>query len=929
MTATRSGVLRRLLRPGLLRRLLRLALVSALVACGAAGIVLAYLQSNLVDAGYGDYGLYIAGGTLTFRLEQDASFRITNGTDLTALTDSMARWTNVTTSDAQVADGPRFNLPNPIDADDGLGNDGVYRVYFAETDTFARVGDAIAVAYFWVSGGGAIVDCDIILNERLYTFSTTTPANPNQILGASTYDLGEIATHEMGHCLGLDHSAVAGAFSAGTGLQVSGFWSGDFSLQATLYPYGTRTIQGRSLSADDVAGVSLIYPNTTLNTTTGRISGRVLNGADFTPVRGAHVVAVPAAAQDTPVVGAISDVAAGGAGGEYTLPALAPGDYYVRIEPLVDTTNPYSEDNTHFNGFQTNFPWEFYNGAAESGYDTQTAATVVTVAAGQSVANIDILTNVGSPDPNEPNNTPAAATAIGCEQSAAASIVPRDDVDYYRVSLSGPTLLQMSVSASRAGSTLDAVLALFDSSGNRLGFADDSLGFDPILFVELYDPGIYTIALASKGDEDFNGSGGTTVGSYTLEVRCSVPAVKPGTCPGRVLYAAQGAAGILAIADIDNDLRFDGQTTYRAPSGAQAGSLAPRRDGMVCLGAAAGAVEGHRDLDGNFTSDQVLPLPTGMSDSLPIAGARRDGAEHLYAGNRFGGGGVVELVDSGGDALPERTTVFTAEPGFVLSLAVDEAGTLYVLDGMLNDYGGLRAYRDTDGDGVADLSSIFVATAPQYFGIAARRPGELFALDTYEGKVDRLLDLDRDGVADQVTAYAAGFTLFGEGIAFDANDVLYIVDNANHVVALPDDDGDGVADRLAQFSALNDGLAAIAFGAGPPDEVSGPAAARPVGAAPVAGGMLRLVWEDQGPTVPAYNIHEGTIGAPFYTHTPILCHVAGASDGMGGRYVDITPSGTGSHYYLVTASDACGEGTPGRDSAGHRRPIASGCGAAP
>lgn len=916
-------------RPGIARPV-RLAVATTMAAIGAAGVVLAYVQSNLVDLGYGDYGLYYPGGNLVLRLELDASFRITNGTDLTALTDSMTRWTNVTTSNAQVSEGARFNFASPIDAGAGLANDGINRVYFAETDTTARLGAAIAVSFFWVSGGGVIVDCDIVLNERLYTFSTTTPANPNQSLGSSTYDLGEIATHEMGHCLGLDHSAVAGAFSAVTGLQVSGFSSGDYSLQATLYPYGTRTIQGRSLAQDDVAGASFIYPNSTLNTTTGRITGRVLSGADFTPVRGAHVVAVAAAAPNTPMVGALSDVQAGSVGGEYTLLSLAPGDYHVRLEPLVDTTNPFAQDNTHFLGFQTNFPWEFYNGAAETGFDTGSAASVVTVAAGQTVANIDILTNVGAPDPNEPNNTTGAATAMACEQSVAASIVPRADVDYYRVTIDGATLLQMDVSAGRIGSSLDAVLGLFDATGTRLGFADDSLGVDPILYVELFNPGLYYVAVASKGDEDFNGTGGTTVGSYTLAIRCVVPAVKQGTCPGRVLYAVQGASGILAIADTDSNLVFDGQTNYRAPGVAQPGMVATRRDGAVCLGTPGGTVEAHQDNDGNFTADLVQSLPTGLSDSQPIVGVRRGGAEHLYVGNRFGGGGIVELVDSSGDAMPERTTLFTAEPGFVLSLAMDEGGTLYVLDGALNEFGGLRAYRDRDGDGVAEFSSVFLDLAPQYYGLAGRRPGELFALDTYEGKVDRILDVDRDGVADQVTPYATGFLFNGDGIAFDADDVLYIVDGGNRVIALPDDNGDGVADRQVQFSALNDGMAALAFGQGPPEEVSGPAAVRPVGVTPASSGMLRLTWEDQGPTVPGYNIYEGTLGAPFYSHAPILCHVTGTPDGAGGRALEIIPSGTGAHYYLVTASDACGEGTPGRDSTGRRRPMTGGtCGATP
>jgi hypothetical protein len=130
----------------------------------------------------------------------------------------MARWTNIATSNVSITDGTRFNLASPIDAGAGLASDGANRVFFAETDTQNHIGQAIAVAFFFVGGDGRVTDCDIVFNERLYNFSTTTPANPNQILGSTTYDLGEIATHEMGHCIGLDHSAVAGRFSATTGL---------------------------------------------------------------------------------------------------------------------------------------------------------------------------------------------------------------------------------------------------------------------------------------------------------------------------------------------------------------------------------------------------------------------------------------------------------------------------------------------------------------------------------------------------------------------------------------------------------------------------------------------------------------------------------------------------------------------------------------
>jgi hypothetical protein len=58
--------------------------------------------------------------------------------------------------------------------------------------------------------------------------------------------------------------------------------------------------------------------------------------------------------------------------------------------------------------------------------------------------------------------------------------------------------------------------------------------------------------------------------------------------------------------------------------------------------------------------------------------------------------------------------------------------------------------------------------------------------------------------------------------------------------------------------------------------------------------------------------------------------VTGTTDGAGNRFLDVMPTGTADRYYLITASDACGEGSPGRAGSGLRRPMPNGtCGAAP
>ncbi|MCZ6696729.1 MAG: hypothetical protein O7A63_09360, partial [Acidobacteria bacterium] len=853
-------------------RLARAIVLVGLIALTGTGTVLAYVQSNLVDAGFPDVGLFVQGGSLVFRLEIDGSFRITDGSDITALEESMDRWTNVSTSLLTVSRGADFNFSDPIDAGAGIANDGSNRVYFAETDDSGTIGGAIAVAFFFVGPTGAIGDCDIVFNERLYNFSTTTPGNPNHDLGPSTYDLGEIAIHEMGHCAGLAHSPVAGTFSNSSGLQISGFYSGDFIYQATMYPFGSGTIQGRSLSQDDTSGIASIYPASSLATTTGTLSGRVLDGATGASIRGAHVVAVSTSAPNIPIAGALSDVAVGGPGGDFTIVGLPPGSYYLRIEPMVGTTNPFDESNVPFVGFDTDFPWEFYNGAGETGFDDPQENEAITLEAGQTVSGIDILTNVAIPDPNEPNDTQASATPIACETTMQVSIQPQGDVDFYELMITEPTAIEVDVDAGRSGSSLDAMAALFDATGAELAFADNTISLDPILNVSVFDSGSYYIAVASFNDRSFDGTNSNTQGDYTLTIRCGGPTVTPGVCPGRVLYSSTMTGAILAIADNDGDLRPEGQTTLIDGLGTTLGDLGARRDGGIVVGTTQGQIAAFWDDTGDFVYDRADSFLSGAGDASALIAFRRGGQEQLYAGGPFGGGTVVEILDSNGDLQPDRSTIFTDEPGSVRAIARDEAGTVYVLDPDFDGgRGAIRHYRDGDGDGVADFSGIFMEDTAAYGDIIGRAQGELFATHLTAGRIDRIRDRFGHGAADEITTYASGLALdLGYGLALDDADVLYVVDGGTRVTAIADDDGDGMADRIEPFSPLNAGLTGLTFGATPPDLVSPPGATIQVTATDGPTG-LRLTWEDLGPSVGAYNIYDGWLGNPLSTIVHV-CH---------------------------------------------------------
>jgi hypothetical protein len=183
-----------------------------------------------------------------------------------------------------------------------------------------------------------IADGDIVFNPA-EQFSTTTPPAPN------AFDLQSVATHEIGHLLGLDHSGIA---------------------HAVMYPFGDTSAAGvqRTLSVDDAAGISFLYPNSSFAAATGTVSGSVLLGP--TGAFAAHVVAIDAATGNA-VIDGLTDTQ-----GHYSLTGVPPGTYNVLALPLAGafdimnftgwecgyTSNPLN--CTGFPATPTNYTGKFY-----------------------------------------------------------------------------------------------------------------------------------------------------------------------------------------------------------------------------------------------------------------------------------------------------------------------------------------------------------------------------------------------------------------------------------------------------------------------------------------------------------------------------------------------------------------------------------------
>jgi len=280
-------------------------------------LVAVAVGSTLPASAYLKFGYTSGGRSLVLRWPEGRPISYAVGTQggggvsaeefRAAIARAVATWTAVPSADVT------FTAAALSDRQPG-DNDGVTLLAFDSRPELDRT--LGATSYTIDATSGTLLEADVFFNASFpWAVSTTGQAG--------RYDLESIATHELGHLLGLGHSAIGETEQLGSGRRV-------LSAGAVMFPiaFSPGNTDGRRLQPDDIAGISDIYPSRTFREDTGSISGRVTKGG--LGVFGAHVVAMHLR------TGALVGGFTLDDSGSFVLAGVQAGPVVLRVEPLDD-----------------------------------------------------------------------------------------------------------------------------------------------------------------------------------------------------------------------------------------------------------------------------------------------------------------------------------------------------------------------------------------------------------------------------------------------------------------------------------------------------------------------------------------------------------------------------------------------------------------
>jgi hypothetical protein len=420
-----------------------------------------------------------ATNTITIALSSSLSLPQANikaGSDVVgAARRALARWAEVanlrfivTTSDLQSVSAP------------GTRGDGVSLITVAHTaENVAPFSGAGAEmpgrTRIFSTVGGSITEADIVLN----------PGQPFSTDGTNrTYDLEATFTHEVGHLLGLEHSAVLGAT-----MQPRQGRNGIYDLSSSA---------PRTLAEDDRAGVRAIYGARLGAGVRGSISGTI-SFSSGAPVFGANVWAEETA------TGRVNASNITLANGSYHIAGLLPGNYRVFAQSLGGpvSASEIASQRGAYAGLLLN---------QQSQFRTEEVGSVRVTAGANAALNAQLS---GSPALLNPS-------FIGINGQLSTLAVPLAPARLYKIFIAGEGI---SVSQlSRTGITTSSPQIIVDPAsvvdvdyGNGLSV----ISFDVSVSAGALD-GDYSVRLQSLTGEVSYVVGGLTIGDPQTAARAEI-----------------------------------------------------------------------------------------------------------------------------------------------------------------------------------------------------------------------------------------------------------------------------------------------------------------------------------------------------------------------------------------------------------------------
>lgn len=424
---------------------------------------------------------------VNYLIDDTGSDDMSASTAIEILRESFKIWEDVESASLQLIDGGLSSSLPPV------STDGRNVVIFDEDGTWLDVptgSGVIAVTRIESNSAGSITDADIIFNGRDFEFTSGTSGR--------AVNLKDVAVHEVGHLLGLDHTPLRGSPR----------------LRPTMNPFygGDGPGEASSLEPDDVAGISYLYPGPSFGLATGTMSGSVFDG-EGKAVFGAHVTAENMSTGElfSTLSGAYPDQ---GDPGSYLLIGLTPGSYRLQLAPVG---GGISDENFGgiFDNIDTDFPLEFYDNVVLS-----SLAVLVDIEAGQQTSGVDFSTGfelvTGSIVPLAiPNNTPDSVgpyrvrvMVAGAQEMALTYRVegttgdlaertvpmqPAHDESAYIVDIPGQSI-DSRVHYRISGTSAEGGVLTYPSSPDQwLRFDVLALSGSPLAFTVLRDEGVVSV----------------------------------------------------------------------------------------------------------------------------------------------------------------------------------------------------------------------------------------------------------------------------------------------------------------------------------------------------------------------------------------------------------------------------------------------------